>query len=333
MKFRILGLAAPCAAALGLLSSSQTRATPVVDGVVYEFRRPVYNGFGIEKLEELRGRPLLIEFWSYHCPPCVNSAIPDTLRLHTKYGDEMHLLFAEVDGVSENQVLSFALSQRWLETGAMWTTEQPLERQELDAPYFVLLTASGEIALEGVATERVGELDKMLESLLKEGEKAPAGGGREIARAMQELGDGNFARALELAQREYEAAGEDSLKAYEAERVLELIEERLDLKIRQVRWMLDNGYPLEASEEIEKLGKAIKGLAGREAELVDLAAMLETPELKLEAEAQRALVKIERKMFEEPDARWVKSLQKIVEKYPRTKTAERAKKLAKIAAI
>jgi len=29
----------------------------------------------------------------------------------------------------------------------------------------------------------------------------------------------------------------------------------------------------------------------------------------------------------------VKSLQRIVEKYPRTKTAERAKKLAKIAAI
>jgi hypothetical protein len=54
--------------------------------------------------------------------------------------------------------------------------------------------------------------------------------------------------------------------------------------------------------------------------------------MKLELEAQKALQKIERKVFEDPDVRWVKSLQRIVEKYPRTKTAERAKKLAKIAA-
>ena len=111
------------------------------------------------------------------------------------------------------------------------------------------------------------------------------------------------------------------------------IRERLDQKLKQVRWMLGNGYPIEAGEAVERLSKSIKGWPERESQLAGLSQELETPEMQLELEAQKALQKIERKVFEDPDVRWVKHLQKIVEKYPRTKTAERAQKLAKIAAV
>lgn len=75
MNLRTPTLAALGVAALGAFVSAQTTATKIVTGETYTFRRQVYNGFGLERLEDLRGKPVLIEFWSYHCPPCVGSAI------------------------------------------------------------------------------------------------------------------------------------------------------------------------------------------------------------------------------------------------------------------
>ena len=335
-----MNLRTPCLAASGMaafsalaLALAQTVATPIVKGETYTFRHEVYNGFGLERLEDLRGKPVLIEFWSYHCPPCVGSAIPETLRLHAKYGDSMHLLFAETGGASENQVLSYALSKGWLGTQAMWTTEQPIEREGNNVPWFALLSSDGDIVLEGIATERTAEIESSLAQLVKEGEKAPSELSRELAKALAESADGNHARAREVAQRELEAAAGDGYRTQEAKRVLAQIEERLDQKVKQVRWLLDNGYPIEAGEAVDKLGKGVKGWPEREVQLAGFAQELDTPGMKLELEAQKALQKIERKVFEDPDVRWVKNLQKIVEKYPRTKTAERAQKLAKIAAI
>jgi thiol-disulfide isomerase/thioredoxin len=334
MNLRIPLLAASGVVGLGAFVLGQTSSPEPFAGTSYTFRRPVYNGFGLERLEDLRGKPVLIEFWSYQCPPCVASAIPETLRLQSKYGEDLHLLFAETGGASENQVLSFALSKGWLGSRAMWTTELPLVREGKDVPYFALLSAEGDIVLEGIATERASEIETSLDQLVKDGEKAPREVSRELAKALAESSEGNFARAHELALKELEEAGpEGGAKAQEAKRVLEQIDERLDLKVKQLRWMLENGYPIEAGEAILKLGKSLKGWQERENQLAGFAEELETPEMKLELEAQKALQKIERKVFEDPDVRWVKNLQRIVEKYPRTKTAERAKKLAKIAAI
>ena len=333
MNLRIPFLAASGVVGLGAFVLGQTSSPAPQAGTTYTFKRPVYNGYGLERLEDLRGKPVLIEFWSYHCPPCVSSAIPETLRLKAKYGDDLQLLFAETGGASENQVLSFALSKGWLGSPAMWTTELPLRREGNDTPYFALLSAEGEIVLEGVTTERATEIETSVAELVKDGEKVPRETSRELAKALAESGEGNFARARELALKELDAAGEDAAKAQDAKHVIAQIEERLDLKVKQARWMLENGYPIEAGEAIDKLGKSVKGWEERENQLAGFAEELATPEMKLELEAQKALQKIERKVFEDPDVRWVKSLQRIVEKYPRTKTAERAKKLAKIAAI
>jgi hypothetical protein len=84
---------------------------------------------------------------------------------------------------------------------------------------------------------------------------------------LAESGEGNFARARELALKELDAAGEDAAKAQDAKHVIAQIEERLDLKVKQARWMLENGYPIEAGEAIDKLGKSVKGWEERENQL------------------------------------------------------------------
>ncbi len=49
------------AALLPLLAASP--ATLEDTAVSYTFRSPVVNGMGLEKLEDLRGKPVFIEFW------------------------------------------------------------------------------------------------------------------------------------------------------------------------------------------------------------------------------------------------------------------------------
>jgi len=49
------------AALLPLLAASP--ATLEDTAVSYTIRSPVVNGMGLEKLEDLRGKPVFIEFW------------------------------------------------------------------------------------------------------------------------------------------------------------------------------------------------------------------------------------------------------------------------------
>lgn len=311
----------------------RTSSPPTPEGVDFSFRRPLYNGYGLAQLSELRGKPVLIEYWSHHCPPCINTAVPSALRLQEQHGSSLQVVMCDAGLSSESQVLSYALNKRWLTTSTMWTTERPVPRATSDLPYFVLLDAEGKVVKEGVAAERDRELDQAVAQLVKETAKGPRELSRELAKAITECNEGNYAKARDLAQHEVVAAGDDGVKAQEAKRVLATIETRLEQRLKRTRWMLDNGYPIEATDALAALAKGLKGWSKPELQVAEMTAELDTPEMKLELDAQRELQKIEKKLFEDPDVRWVKQLQKVVEKYPRTKTAERAKQLAKIASI
>lgn len=53
-------------APLTLAAASLAGGVKVGDEVRYDFREPPLNGQGLKSLRELRGHPLLIEFWGTH---------------------------------------------------------------------------------------------------------------------------------------------------------------------------------------------------------------------------------------------------------------------------
>jgi len=55
-------LALVASLALGL-EPSPLAPTEVGSTVSYEFRSPVVNGMGLRSLDDLRGKPVLVEFW------------------------------------------------------------------------------------------------------------------------------------------------------------------------------------------------------------------------------------------------------------------------------
>lgn len=48
---------------LSLLASSAVAQVEVGQELTYTFRSPLLNGKGVKSLEDLRGRPVLFEFW------------------------------------------------------------------------------------------------------------------------------------------------------------------------------------------------------------------------------------------------------------------------------
>ncbi len=66
-------------------------------------RKPIHEmswtGFdgGIQKLKDLRGKAVILDFWATYCPPCIEE-IPHLKELKQKYGDDLHVVGLHVGG-------------------------------------------------------------------------------------------------------------------------------------------------------------------------------------------------------------------------------------------
>ena len=60
---RLLGLAGACVGVLLASTAHSAIGDDDVEMARYKFREPLVNGRGISRLEELRGTPVLIEYW------------------------------------------------------------------------------------------------------------------------------------------------------------------------------------------------------------------------------------------------------------------------------
>lgn len=257
-----------------------------------------------------------------------------SLKLQEEYGDDLQVLFVESQGTKQSAMASFALGKKWLGGNAMWTTESPFRLSTQGLPKFALLSSEGEIVLEGYTTMRKSDIDDTVEELVKARRKGPRDLPRNLAKALSEANQGNYAKAMELAEKAVADAVDDDHELAQAKEIQAEIERRVKAELERAAWLLENGYPLEGKELIETLRKGLKGLADYESQAEGLSRRLETPEMKLELEAGKQLARIEKKLYSSgPDAKYVKSLRKLVERYPGTKIGERASELAKIAAI
>ena len=61
---RMMPLALPAAAlVVAVAAFAAPAARPAAETTDFEFRTPLLNGLGVDELSDLRGKPVLVEFW------------------------------------------------------------------------------------------------------------------------------------------------------------------------------------------------------------------------------------------------------------------------------
>lgn len=253
------------------------------------------------------------------------------LKLQEEYGDDIQVLFVEVQGATPEKAEGFALKKKWLGGRAMWTTERPFDVDLQGIPQFGLVSPTGELVLSGYSNRMHSEIKDTIAELVKEGRKAPSDMPKRVGKAWAEMAKGNFAKALDLA-REAAAEAGDEAERKAAEDLVAAIEERVANRLAGLEWMMENGYLLEAQVQIDALDKALKGHEEAQQRIETCREKLDSEEMKNELAAAKALAKIEKKLYADgPEDKHVKNLMKLAEKHGGTKAAQRASHLAKIA--
>jgi len=255
--------------------------------------------------------------------------VPHSIKLQEEHGDDLAVLFVEVQGTPRAQADAFALGKEWLGTQALWTTESPFRLDVRGIPQFALLSPTGEVVLAGHNSALQSQLDDAIEDMVRSIGKGPEELPRKLARAWGTIGSGDYEDALEEAEELIED-GDDEAEVEGARRLVEVLNERVSSRIRRIGWMLDNGYPLDAEDQLEDLTKAVGERFGVAEDLAELEARLESDEFELEIEAAKRLARIERKLFEDPSEKQLGRLEDFHEDYAETRVGARALELLTI---
>ncbi len=259
--------------------------------------------------------------------------MPASIELQREYGDDLQVLFVECQGADLETSEAFAWRQKWMGTQAMWTVERPMDPKGSGLPAFALLDVEGNVLLEGNPLEQKKAIEEAIAEQVKKATAAPAGTPPQLAKAWARFAKGDVAAALA----ECDKLGTDVMLNEPAKVLRATMVERTQARIARGRWMLANGYLVEASAHFADLAKDVKGATELETEVAGELVRLQKPDAPLaaELEASKALASLQQKMAKDKafDDGNVKALQKLSEKHAGTKAAARAAQLAKLAKL
>lgn len=252
--------------------------------------------------------------------------MPTAIKLQEQYGDDVHVVFVECQGATRDQYEAFAWKMKWMGNGAMWTEERPLSTVGQGLPETALIGIDGKVLLQGYPGNFGKKLEELLVLEIKKSKQAPEGAPAPLKKAWSTFLKGNVAAAIA----ECDKLGGDEAKAAREEFVA-----RTQRRIARAKWLVDNGYVIEADKLASALAKDVKGVAELEPLVAAEVARLAAPELAGEREAAKAIaMHVEQVAKKKPfEAANVQKAESLAKKHAGTKSAERAARLAALAKV
>lgn len=294
----------------------------------YQFSGPLLNGKGLRSLAELRGKPVIIDFWGTRCGPCIGSAVPSAVKMQQEHGDDIQVILVEVQGSDQPAVEQFALGKKWLGTGAVWTTERPVLTNATTIPNCVVLDAEGRVAMMGNPISMHGDIEELIEASKRARAEKPEDLPRELDKAWKSLAKGEFGEAWQDCQGVAGRSQDAGIVSYATE-LGEKAKAGAVRAVARIDRMVAEGWAVEAQEYAEDLEKTVKGLEEQSDEVAKWLERLDGDEFEAEVDAAKELAKLERRLFDKGvDPGLVKRLEKLAEKHAGTKAAERAARYA-----
>lgn len=310
------------------------------DTPAYSFKIAPANGRGLARLEELRGRPVLVDFWGTRCPTCISGAVPAALRLQETFGDDLQVLFVESQGAGEEPAQAFALTRKWLGGQALWTSEMPFRVPGNMLPKCVLLDSEGRVVLIGNPLDQAKEIERLVGEEIGAQRAPPAHAPNSVRPAWIEFTKGRVARAFELLDGLLAAAHteRDPVRANDDERSSAAREARAQMtasiarEFDRVARLVRAGCYDDAEARLAGLMGRVRECAEFEARASELRAQLAAPELRAEREASRTLDRLLTRFYPSGgDVEIARALVRFADEHAGSPLAERARAAARLA--
>lgn len=319
------------AAALALVAGvAWAGGVQVGDTLKFSFRRPVFEGPGVKSSEDLRGRPVLYEFWGTRCGACVGGAVPSILKLQETYGDDLQVVLVEVQNEGPERSIGYALRRGWLGGRAMWTSEYPFDAGVSMLPYAVLAGSDGRVLAKGNPIQFHKEFERLIVEDQKQRSSAPRGVPEAVRPAWIEFGKGRLGRGIALAREALASGATETAPA--AQDVLAAIRARASNALERAGRMLERGSLAEAQALVESVLRACEGEPELEARCNEFLARLASPALAAERDAEKVLARLEDRLFQSSgDAASIEELARFAERQRTLRVGKRAADLLEIA--
>jgi hypothetical protein len=253
------------------------------------------------------------------------------LKTQAEHGDDIQVVFVECQGAKLDEVEAFALDHKWFGTSAVWTLERPVTNDARGLPNCIVLDADGQVVAMGDPHALHKDIEELIKSTKRSRGRLPDGMPKELTAAWKAFAKGDYGTALAETQALSKAGGQEALAEAAgelADRVLAEAKARVDRAVRMVEEGCFSAAHDAAKELLPNLGQLDEAERAKE-----LLARLTGDELAAEVEAEKALAKLEKPLYEKGlDKGIAKRLEKVAEKHAGTKAGERAQRLAKLAA-
>ncbi|MCP4770759.1 MAG: hypothetical protein GY879_05045 [Planctomycetes bacterium] len=216
-----------------------------------------------------------------------------------EYGDDLQIIFVHAQRATFEQSVNFALEREWLQHDVIWTSDYIFSTGGGGLPSFALLDAQGQVILKGSSNSLKGKMEDEIERMVRESGNGPADVPSSVAKVYKELGKGNHAKALVLAEKlKVKPGSKDTAVVLAAtEAAITNIHDDLDGQLKRADWLLENGYPIRAEDLVKGLVKGVKGNDTMTTKVKGGLAKFVGEEVEAQLAADKSLTKLANKMF------------------------------------
>lgn len=255
--------------------------------------------------------------------------MPSAIKTAAEYGDDLVVIFVEVQGATASEAERFAWDRKWMGTNAMWTSERPFNTGAKGIPNFALLSADGEIIMKGHPGSMHSKIMDAIDNEIANAKKGPKDAPKSLKSAYKSFAKLDYAKAMAAAEKVAGSEGEDAAAGAELAKVFQ---KDIEAQFKRIDWMLENAYLIEAEDLFESLEKGVKGLASFDEQVAKLGETFKSDEMKTDLKVAKSYAKIEGKLAEDGlDEKALKKLDKFIEKNADARVVTRGKAILKLA--
>ncbi|TAJ21188.1 MAG: hypothetical protein EPO68_05260 [Planctomycetota bacterium] len=317
----LLCLCAPFAAAQKKKGPPRVK---VGDAVDYVFQTPAWNAPEFRGLADLRGKPVVVQFWSPEQTAVVETDLPKLVQLKKTWGGEVRVIAARFGEAGADELDKVLLSNKLLNADVLWLYEAPFVLEGGAADSLALLTPDGKLERFGKPADVRDAVYARLAEFQLEAQKLPDGAPSKLKKAVDAYAKHEYAAAFTVL-REFES---DKKFGETAKGLLARYKLELDLDLELADRALELGRIDRVDLILGRLNDGLKAHAQWKPRLDEIGRRAEAEAVQKERAVYKKLAALEKKLYEKLDKALPKALDELADANPGTKAAERAKRLA-----